>query len=383
MRTALVIGTGLIGTSVALALLDAGVRVYLSDSDPGAARTAFALGAGRLDRPGVPVDLAVIAVPPAQVGAVLARAQADGLARAYTDVASVKCLPREDASRLGCDTALYVGGHPMAGRERSGPFAARADLFRGCSWVLTPDAGTAEETVALAHELVALCGAAPVTMTARAHDEAVALVSHGPHLLSALMAAQLPAAEGAVTGLAGQGLRDMVRIAGGDAGLWSDILSANAPAVAAVLEGLLVDLSVILRALRALDSEGRHDDSLARLNDLLERGRTGHRRVPAKPHTAPVTTVGLEVVVGDEPGTLGQLLAEVGAAGVNVEDLEIEHDAQGTAGTVTLTVDERSAQDLALALGQGGWRCALPGLEATRPEPLGHFARTKRKRTSP
>ncbi|MFJ1608842.1 prephenate dehydrogenase [Streptomyces sp. NPDC088253] len=383
MRTALVIGTGLIGTSVALALLDAGVRVYLSDSDPGAARTASALGAGSLDRPGTPVDLAVIAVPPAQVGAVLARSQADGVARAYTDVASVKGLPLGDALRLDCDTARYVGGHPMAGRERSGPCAARADLFRGCSWVLTPDARTTEETSALAHELVALCGAVPVTMTARAHDEAVALVSHAPHLLSSLMAAQLPAAEGSVTGLAGQGLRDMVRIAGGDALLWSDILSANAPAVAEVLEGLLVDLSVTLRALRALGSEDRRGDSLAQLNELLERGRTGHRQVPAKPHTAPVVTVGLDVVVGDEPGTLGRLLAEVGAAGVNVEDLQIEHDAQGTAGTVTLTVDERSAQELALALGRHGWCCALPGLELPDPEAFGYLARAERKRTSP
>ncbi|MFF1797571.1 prephenate dehydrogenase/arogenate dehydrogenase family protein, partial [Kitasatospora sp. NPDC058263] len=129
MRTAAVVGTGLIGTSAALALTGRGLTVHLEDADPDAARTAASLGAGTTEPADGPVDLAIIAVPPALVGKVLADCQRRGLARWYTDVASVKDGPRAEVAALGCDTVHYIGSHPMAGRERSGPLAARADLF--------------------------------------------------------------------------------------------------------------------------------------------------------------------------------------------------------------------------------------------------------------
>lgn len=131
VRTMAVVGTGLIGTSVALAARLRGVTVFLSDRDPLAARTAAALGAGLAEEPVGPVDLAVLAVPPSMVGGVLARAQRRFLARSYTDVASVKSLPVRMVLSQAPDPARFVGGHPMAGRERSGPLAARADLFHG------------------------------------------------------------------------------------------------------------------------------------------------------------------------------------------------------------------------------------------------------------
>ncbi|WP_223778393.1 prephenate dehydrogenase/arogenate dehydrogenase family protein [Streptomyces sp. 135] len=191
MRTMTVIGTGLIGTSIALAVSGRGVRVFLSDRDPAAARTAAALGAGLARDPGETVDLAVIAVPPSHVGAVLTEAQERGLARAYTDVASVKAGPEQAALRRAPDPARYVGGHPLAGRERSGPLAARAELFRDRNWVLTPSRLTSDEAFERALELVALCAAVPVVMRSQDHDAAVAVTSHVPHLMASLMAARL------------------------------------------------------------------------------------------------------------------------------------------------------------------------------------------------
>ena len=149
---AVIIGTGLIGTSIALALREQGWRVWLTDSDPAAAQLAADLGAGD-SLPGIiedPADVAVIAVPPAAVAPTLAAAQAKNLARCYTDVASVKQMPVAMAREHGCDLTRYVPGHPLAGRERHGPAAARADLFLGRSWALCPlpeTWGQATETV--------------------------------------------------------------------------------------------------------------------------------------------------------------------------------------------------------------------------------------------
>lgn len=131
MRTALVIGTGLIGTSVALALAQRGVVVHLDDHDPEQARTAAALGAGTEEPPAGAVDLAVVAAPPAHVASLLADAMTRGVARGYLDVASVKGGPRRELEARGLDLSAYIGTHPMSGREKSGPLAATADLFEG------------------------------------------------------------------------------------------------------------------------------------------------------------------------------------------------------------------------------------------------------------
>ena len=132
-----VIGTGLIGTSVALALREQDITVWLADRDADAVRLAAEIGAGQPlppgGVPGGPADVAVLAVPPAAVAPELRAAQARGLARAYTDVASVKELPLAAARELGCDLASYVPGHPLSGRERSGPAAAQGRPVRGAA----------------------------------------------------------------------------------------------------------------------------------------------------------------------------------------------------------------------------------------------------------
>ncbi|MBO0820854.1 MAG: prephenate dehydrogenase/arogenate dehydrogenase family protein, partial [Nocardiopsaceae bacterium] len=286
----MVIGTGLIGTSVALALRARGASVWLSDIDPGSAVLAAGLGAGTVvddlrDARDV-ADVAVLAMPPDAVGPMLARSQDAAVARVYTDVASVKALPAARAREMGCDLDSYVPGHPLAGRERHGPAAARPDLFLGRTWALCPLPETSPSAVAEASALARACGAEVVVTDPATHDRWVALVSHAPHVVSSAMAARLAAgpvpgdpvsgdsvsgdpvpgdaaSRGAAPGnavsgdalrLAGQGLRDVTRIAAGDPALWTQILSANAGPVAEVLAAVANDLAAASEALAAAAS---------------------------------------------------------------------------------------------------------------------------------
>ncbi|GAA2262480.1 prephenate dehydrogenase [Streptomyces ruber] len=357
MRTALVLGTGLIGTSAALALAQRGVTVHLADRDPEQARTAAALGAGTDEAPDGPVDLAIVAAPPAHVATALADAMRRGLARGYLDVASVKGGPRRELEALGLDLSAYIGTHPMAGREKSGPLAATGDLFEGRPWVLTPTAETDTEVLNLALELVSHCHAVPVVMDADAHDRAVALVSHMPHLVSSMVAARLEHAEEAAVRLCGGGIRDVTRIAGSDPRMWIDILSANPGPVADLLTEVAADLEGTVQALRALQSadEDKRREGAAGVEKVLRRGNAGQVRVPGKHGSAPRVYEVVAVLIDDQPGQLARIFADAGRAGVNVEDVRIEHATGRQAGLVQLLVEPKAAAVLTAALRERGW----------------------------
>ncbi|GHH18218.1 prephenate dehydrogenase [Streptomyces lanatus] len=357
MRTALVIGTGLIGTSAALALSQRGVVVHLADHDPEQARTAAALGAGTDEAPERPVDLAIVAAPPAHVAGVLADAMRRGVARGYLDVASVKGGPRRELEALGLDLSSYIGTHPMSGREKSGPLAASGDLFEGRPWVLTPTRDTDTEVLNLALELVSHCRAVPVVMDADAHDRAVALVSHMPHLMASMVAARLESAEETAVRLCGQGIRDVTRIAGSDPRMWIDILSANPGPVADLLGDVAADLEETVRALRALQSsdEAKRGEGTAGIEDMLRRGNAGQVRVPGKHGAAPRVYEVVAVLIDDQPGQLARIFADAGRAGVNIEDVRIEHATGQQAGLVQLMVEPKAAPVLSASLRERGW----------------------------
>lgn len=286
MRSALIVGTGLIGTSVGLALSQQGMAVHLTDTDPAAAHAAAALGAGTVGEPAEQVDIAVLGVPPAEVAPVLADLQRRRTARFHTDVASVKAMPCREMTALGCDTSSVVGGHPLAGGEQSGPLAARGSLFRGRPWVLVPNEQTSAVALDCAMEVVTGCGATPVLMGAEEHDRAVALVSHAPHLVATLLAARMLHGDTDALRLAGQGVRDTTRIAAGRATLWTEILAANAGSVADVLEGVASDLLATIATLRELSTVPGTGapglpatDELANLTRMLQRGVDGRARI--------------------------------------------------------------------------------------------------------
>lgn len=370
--SAVIIGTGLIGTSVALALRQHGTAVWLADADPASAKLAAGLGAGQLlpgqagsgDQPagvgGPPggADIAVLAVPPAAVAPVLAQAQRRRLARCYTDVASVKELPLRGAAELGCDLTMFVGGHPMSGRERSGPAAARADLFTGRPWVICPAPQAKPACVLAVDRLARACGAIAVQMTAAEHDRWVALVSHAPHLVAAAMAAQCQQAPAAALSLAGPGLRDVIRIAEGDPDLWTEILAANAVPVREVIGAVARWLRSAADTLAGL-ADGK-PDARERLTAMLDAGRIGAGRVPGKHGRPAPDYVVVQVVIGDEPGELARVFTAAGEAGINVEDVRIEHSPGLPVGVAELYVRQDAAGRLAVALAARGWPVASP-----------------------
>jgi prephenate dehydrogenase len=272
-------------------------------------------------------------------------------------VASVKGGPRRELETLGLDLSSYIGTHPMSGREKSGPLAASADLFEGRPWVLTPTRDTDTEVLNLALELVSHCRAVPVVMDADAHDRAVALVSHMPHLVSSMVAARLEHAEEAAVRLCGQGIRDVTRIAASDPGMWIDILSANPGPVADLLTDVAGDLEETVRALRALQSadESKRLEGTSGIQDMLRRGNAGQVRVPGKHGSAPRVYEVVAVLIDDQPGQLARIFADAGRAGVNIEDVRIEHATGQQAGLVQLMVEPSAAPVLSASLRERGW----------------------------
>ncbi|TJZ54485.1 prephenate dehydrogenase [Streptomyces piniterrae] len=358
MHTAAVVGTGLIGTSIALALTSRGVTTHLIDRDPHSVRLAAARGAGTPQPPSAPVDIAVICVPPSVVARTIADHQKDKLATVYTDVSSVKALPHAECLALGCDTSALVGGHPLAGRERSGPLSARADLFKDRHWVLTPTPETSETALNRALELVSLCGAVPVLLEPPDHDRAVALVSHLPHLVASLTAARLLEGEDHAVRLAGRGIRDVTRIAAGDAALWTDILAANAAALVPLLAELTRDLERTADALARL-TEGPTDQqetALADLTDLLRRGSEGRARIATTYGVAgPGGHTMVSVSMADPDRRLERLLDDVSAARVDLEDMLLPDTTAAPLDSVELLVAPDAARPLTDALRDRGW----------------------------
>ncbi|MEW1569297.1 prephenate dehydrogenase [Streptomyces sp. NPDC093509] len=357
MMSVIVIGTGLIGTSVGLALGQRGVAVYLSDHDLEQARTAAALGAGTDERPTKPVDLAIVAAPPAHVAAALADAMRRGIARGYLDVASIKGGPRRELEVLDLDLTSYIGSHPMSGREELSPPAASGDLFEGHPWVLTPTRDTDTKVLNLALELVSHCRALPVVMDADAHDRAVALVSHMPHLMSSMVSARLQHAEEAAVRLCGPGIRDVTRIAASDPRMCIDSLSANPGPVADLLSDVSADLDETVLALRALQSSDKAERRVGAdsIEGMLRRGNSGQVRVPGKHGATPSTYETVTVLIDDQPGQLTRIFADAGAAGVNIEDVRIEHATGQQTGLVQLMVEPRGMSVLSTALRSRGW----------------------------
>jgi prephenate dehydrogenase len=370
----LVVGAGLLGTSVGLALRGAGVEVWLTDADPRAEALAADLGAGSAGRPQVDPDVVVVAVPPQHLAAVTIEQFRLYPQAIFTDVGSVKTHLQVEIESFAVELASrFVGGHPMAGRERSGARAARGDLFEGRTWVLTPGPDVPSGVVGAVHDLVVAMGAVPVVLTPEDHDEAVALVSHLPQVAASLVAARLLDADPSALELVGPGLRDTTRIAASDADLWTEILRSNAGPVLPVLEAVMADLDGVIQALTRLvaaageglsreDEKSSRpsvdktpDDALVTVRSALAAGRAGRARIPGKHGGRAVRYALVPVVIPDEPGALARLFAAAGEAGVNLEDVAIEHSPGQPVGLVELSVAPARADDLVAALRERGW----------------------------
>ncbi len=348
-----VVGAGLVGTSIGMALARTGRKAVLVDAQPERAATAQALGAGRA----VPwegladCDHVIVAVPPDLIAGMVLRVQRLNLNATVSDVASVKTSVLLDAETLGVDMSRFCPAHPVAGRERGGPTAAVPELFDESVWVCTPTDATSPEALSDVFDLARLCGARPITMTAKDHDHALGVVSHTAQLVASALAAQLPRAGELGPLLAGRGFRDTTRLADSDALLWEQIAMANRAALGESIRTFAFELTALAEALERGDAAG--------VRRVLDSGREARTLLPTKTGRSPARWTRIGVVLSDRPGELARLFTVAGEAGVNIEDVTIDHATDHPVGMVALFVAEGQAGALEQAVTSAGWH-AVP-----------------------
>jgi prephenate dehydrogenase len=349
-----VIGTGLLGTSIGLGLRGRGVPVFLSDPSPTTQAGAVDIGAGQplAGFAGPAPQLVVVAAPPDVTADVVAAALAGYPDSVVVDIASVKAEILAALRSRGADLSRYVGTHPMAGREKSGPVAARGELFTSMPWVVCPSEETSGAALQTARSLATDLGAVVSQFTADEHDEAVALVSHLPQIMSSLLASRLQGTPLHALSLAGNGLRDVTRIAASDPSLWVQILGGNAAKVVAILYGVREDLNRLIGTLEQPTAPGARLD----LAQLMSEGNAGQARIPGKHGGPPQAYSWLTVLVDDKPGQIARLLTEIGEIGVNLEDLRLDHSSGQNVGMVEISVLPNKHDHLIEALNDRGWR---------------------------
>ena len=349
-----IIGAGLLGTSIGLALRQQNVDVSIADASPANESLAIDFAAGRKLEAQDHVSLVVVCVPPDVTAKAVIQALRDFPAAVVTDVASVKSTVLTELQASDADRTRYVGSHPMAGREKGGTLAGRADLFVGRPWVIAIEEDTVSDAAQTVEQLALDLGSTPIRMSAQEHDHAVALISHTPQLISSLLAAQLASAEEKDLSLSGQGLRDTTRIAASDPRLWLQILSANSGELLPVLKSFEKDLEQVIEALEHVGTSG----SLSKLGKVLEAGNLGISRLPGKHGSTNTSYAQVVVMIDDKPGELARLLTEIGAAGLNVEDLNLDHASGAQVGLVELSVLPAIEEKLVLTLRTNGWKLA-------------------------
>jgi prephenate dehydrogenase len=328
-----VIGTGLVGTSIALAACRGGAGCLGFDQDHATLERASALGpfgaAASLAEAVAGAELVVVAVPvgaaPAVVQEVLDQV---GPETVVTDVASTK------RALAALEDARFVPGHPVAGGATGGPARATADLFDNATWFLTPTPASAAESVELVERFVSSLGARAVRTDADAHDRLLALTSHLPHALAnvlMLRVAEAAETDDAPLAFAGASLREMTRLAGANASIWSDIFLENADEIAGAIGGFRSTLDELESALQAGD-RAAVERSIAAAASARERLESFAYR------TEPAQLNRIRVRVPDRPGVLARITQVLGAAGINIEDFELRHVSPEYGGVLVILV---------------------------------------------
>lgn len=364
-----VIGLGLIGGSLAAAARGAGWRVRGVDCDPGS--VGYAVAHGVVDEGASPEEaeergwlsgdqgLMVLCTPIAATIEWLERLERTGFTGVLTDVASTKGAVLVAAERHG-SRYRFVGGHPMAGSERSGVESSNAGLLDGAYYILTPGPATDMGAYRVVHGFVTSIGARVISLDARDHDEAVAIVSHVPHVAAAALVDIASARAGQsgadVLRLAAGGFKDTTRVAAGSPELWTGICMDNAEAVVAGVDRLTAALDRFRTSVLAGDA--------AAVNAWFSHAAAVRRTLPAQWVPATARLQELSVLVTDKPGAVSIVTTAVSRAGCNIEDIAIDHQSEDSAVLRMVLTDEGDAVQLVKDLEQLGFAPEMRPLEA-------------------
>jgi prephenate dehydrogenase len=349
MRVA-VLGVGLIGGSIGLAARER-AEAEVVGWGPRAKTLATALELGAVDRTADSVEDAV-----RDADAVFACAPVEmlpGLVQAALAACPQDCVVTDAGSTKrglvdAVDDERFVGGHPVAGAETAGVANARADLFDGAAWYLTPRANTSGILYERLHRLIASFGARPSAIDAETHDRMLAAVSHLPHVLANVLVTQAASAvaEGEPLPRTGPSFRDVTRVAGANSDVWTGIYLTNRDAIAYEVDAVIERLQAVAESLRSADGDALrawNDDARDDRRRLLEAGLEG-----ASVHE-------LRLSVPNRPGIVAQVALALGKAGVNIADMALAPAADMRSGSMTLWIagsgDAERAQKLIEDLG--------------------------------
>jgi prephenate dehydrogenase len=350
-----VLGVGLIGGSIGLAARRR-LGAEVAGFDPDAAILARAVELGAIDRAAESVadavaaaDVVFCAAPVGALPALVTDAlDSSGDDTVVTDVGSTK---RELAASLAGHPAAarFIGGHPLAGAETAGVEHARADLFEGARWYLTPGTESGGLHYDRLQRAVADIGARPQAVDVDSHDRVMATVSHLPHVIANVLADQARAAlseESERLPQVGPSFRDTTRVAGANPGIWTDIFTANGEAVADEIDRVVARLEDAARLLRSGDAnavEAWQRSAADARRDLTEAGLAGG------------TLRELRVSVENRPGVVAEIALALGKAGVNIEDMALYPAADMASGAISLWVagddDAERAAEVVRGLG--------------------------------
>ena len=364
-----IVGAGLIGTSIGLALTQNGHRVTITDRNPEHSAIATSLIGGEALH-GARAEVVMIATPLSAIFSTLLQEFEQNSEATFIDIGGLKSNLVLEVARIPGLNSRFCSTHPMAGREMSGPTAARADLFRGRPWLITPSAQTDPRVLAIAKEIASECGATVVEMAPEEHDGAIALISHLPQVTASLLGSVIEdetnSAHDALKhqdedqsgylALSGQGLRDTIRLASSDSGMWSELLLDNRSSVIPLLERFAEKISILVSALEKKDTN--------EVRSILNQGAAGKSRIPGKHGGVARNYHYLPIVIDDRPGQLARIFLECAQANVNIEDLMMEHSPGQETGLITLALSSDDAKKLYNHLTALGWLAHMPRANA-------------------
>ena len=345
-----IIGSGLIGTSIALGLKQRGYSLSVEDEDPQSEAIAQSL-IGQHGEAHDP-ELIIIATPISTIAPLVLEFSRKYPQATVIDIGGLKSEVLAEVEEFPEISAKFCSTHPMAGREISGALAARGDLFEGRIWIYTPSVNSTERAVESALEVIHALGAQPVLLGPMEHDQAIAGISHLPQIVSSLLSVSLTSLPDRDINLAGQGLKDVSRLAASNPELWANLLHSNRTAVGEFLTEFAKNLDDLSTSL--------FNDDLRKTKEILEIGRENHARIPGKHGGKKRDYWYLPIIIEDKPGQLARIFDACAAVEANVEDLSIEHTPGQESGLVTLALSQKDAQKVFTQLQSEGWKVHEP-----------------------